>query len=137
MIALVDTTVWSLMLRRRTGPAAPEVREIEKLIREGRAAIIGPVRQELLSRVKGAAQFERLRVHLRAFPDLDLESDDFELAADFFNRCRTRGVQGSNTDFLICAAADRRGQSIFTADHDFVAFTKVIPVRLHGLLSPS
>jgi predicted nucleic acid-binding protein len=131
MIALVDTSVWSLALRRRRGPSSPEAAELAELIREGRAAIIGPVRQELLSGVRGKAQFENLRQHLRAFPDLDLEMEDFELAADFFNRCRARGVQGSNTDFLICAAAARRSQAVFTTDRDFEALAKVIPVQLH------
>src|SRR5687768_8146378 len=105
MIALVDTSLWSLALRRRRGPASPEAAELAELIREGRTAIVGPIRQELLSGVKGAAQFENLRVHMRAFEDVELEADDFELAADFFNRCRARGVQGSNTDFLLCAVA--------------------------------
>jgi predicted nucleic acid-binding protein len=66
---------------------------------------------------------------------MDLNTDDFVLAADFFNRCRARGVQGSNTDFLICAVAARRQHSIFTTDQDFAAFAKVIPVRLHALQS--
>lgn len=131
MIALVDTSVWSLALRRRRGPASVEAMELAELIREGRAAIVGPIRQELLSGVKGAAQFENLRVHLRAFDDVELETDDFELAADFFNRCRARGVQGSNTDFLICAVASRRSQSVFTTDRDFAGLAKVIPVQLH------
>jgi len=130
--ALVDTSVWSLALRRARGPSLVEATELEELIREGRAAIIGPIRQELLSGVRSARQFELLREHLRAFPDLELETDDFELAAEFFNRCRGRGVQGSNTDFLICAAASRRDHSIFTTDRDFTSFAKLLPIKLHS-----
>jgi predicted nucleic acid-binding protein len=131
MIALVDTPVWSLALRRRRGPTAREAVELAELIREGRAEIIGPIRQELLSGVRTKQQFELLRQHLRAFSDLGLASDDFELAAEFFNRCRASGVQGSNTDFLICAVASRRQHSVFTTDRDFASFAKVIPVDLH------
>jgi predicted nucleic acid-binding protein len=131
MKTLVDTTVWSLMLRRRRGPASAEALELEELIREGRTEIIGPVRQELLSGVMGSVQFENLLQHLRGFPDTDLDTADFELAADYFNRCKARGVQGSNTDFLICAVAARRQQSVFTTDGDFASFAKVIPVQLH------
>ena len=133
MNVLVDTPIWSLALRRSRGPISPEAMELAELIREGQAAIIGPVRQELLSGVKTTQQFEKLRDHVRAFPDLDLATEDFELAADFFNRCRIKGVQGSNTDFLICAAASRRRQFIFTLDADFTSFAKVLPVRLHSL----
>ena len=132
MKALVDTNVWALMLRRRTGPATGVAKELETLIREGRAEIIGPVRQELLSGVKSTAQFENLRQHLRGFWDVELETADFELAADYCNRCKTRGVQGSGADFLICAVASRRQFSVFSTDGDFASFAKVIPVQLHA-----
>jgi predicted nucleic acid-binding protein len=131
VIALVDTSVWSLALRRAGVQPAPAALELVELIREGRAAIIGPIRQELLSGIKTAQQYGLVRESLRSFPDLGLTTDDFELAAGFFNRCRTRGVQGSNTDFLICAAASHRRHSIFTADSDFVAFAKILPLDLH------
>ena len=42
------------------------------------------------------------------------------------------GVQGSNTDFLICAAAERRGLPIFTTDADFTRFARLLPIELHG-----
>jgi len=44
---------------------------------------------------------------------------------------RANGIQGSNTDFLICAAAIRRRFSIFTADVDFKLFSRVLPLTLH------
>src|SRR6266480_3067841 len=116
MIAVVDTSIWSLSLRRARRDRSAESRELTELIREGRASIIGPVRQELRSGVKNWQQFEMLRERLRSFPDTELLSEDFELAAEFFNRCRARGVQGSNTDFLICAVAHRRGHAVFTTD---------------------
>ncbi len=93
--------------------------------------MLGPVRQELLSGVRTPSQFETLRDHLHAFPDICLESEDYEEAASFFNRCRGKGIQGSNTDFLICAAAVRRGFGILTADADFAHFAKVLPIELH------
>jgi predicted nucleic acid-binding protein len=71
-------------------------------------------------------------LHFAAFPDLQLETGDFEKAARFFNACRRHGVQGSNTDFLICSVADRRNLEIFTLDNDFLVFRKYIPVKLHS-----
>lgn len=133
MNVIVDTSVWSLSLRRakRVDAAAP--RELAELIDEGRVILLGPVRQELLSGVKEKPQFERLREHLRAFPDLELETQDYEEAALAFNRCRERGVQGSNTDFLIAATALRRRLSIFTTDGDFRHYARVLRLTLHEL----
>ena len=133
MKILVDTSVWSLALRRtaRTGDD-PAVQELRQLVDEGRVAIIGPIRQELLSGIKTLEWYGRLRDHLRAFADERLESADFERAAEHFNTCRSRGVQGSNTDFLICAVAERRSFPILTSDADFVRFADVLPITLHG-----
>lgn len=104
---------------------------LTSLVEDGRAVIIGPIRQELLSGIKERVQFERLREHLRAFPDLLLTTEDHEEAAAFFNQCRDRGIQGSNTDFLICAVAVRNGFSILTTDDDFRHFAEILPISLH------
>lgn len=132
MRVLVDTSVWSLALRRARVAPHPAVEELRALIDEGRVAIIGPIRQELLSGVKTAAGFAQLRDHLQAFADETLETPDFERAAEHFNTCRARGVQGSNTDFLLCAAAERRGLPILTTDADFTRFADILPIDLHG-----
>ncbi len=134
MKVLVDTSVWSLALRRRA-PAHPAVDELRRLIGQGRAAMVGPVRQELLSGIRDAAIFERLRDHLRAFHDEPITSADYERAADWFNLCRAKGVQGSNTDFLLCAVAERNDFPILTADTDFQTFNRVVPLRLHPVQS--
>lgn len=132
MKVLVDTSVWSLALRPTRGAETAVVQELRSLIDEGRVAIIGPVRQEILSGLRSMAAFEQLRDHLRAFADEPLETADFERAAEHFNTCRARGVQGSNTDFVICAAAERRGLPILTTDADFARFAAVLPIELHG-----
>jgi predicted nucleic acid-binding protein len=132
MNIVVDTSVWSLALRRQRSSRTAEAIELAELIREGRAAVLGPVRQELLSGVSDQRQYETLRDYLRAFPDVALVSDDYEEAATFFNRCRAKGVQGSNTDFLICAVAARRRLEILTTDSDFRHFAKVLPIQLHA-----
>ena len=132
MNIVIDTSVWSLALRRQPSSRASEALELADLVREGRAAMLGPVRQELLSGVRAEQQYQTLREYLRAFPDIALETEDYEEAASFFNRCRAKGVQGSNTDFLICAVAARRRFGILTADTDFLHFAKVLPIELHS-----
>lgn len=131
MNVLVDTSIWSLALRRAKRLDDTTSNELAELVREGRVVMIGAVRQELLSGIKGKAQFELLRDHLRAFPDVHLEPPDYEDAAAAFNRCRERGIQGSNTDFLICSVAFRRDLAIYTSDKDFVQYAKVLKLELH------
>ena len=131
MNVLVDTSVWSLAVRRASQSANPYAEELAELIREGRVAIIGSIRQELLSGVRYAKQFATLRDHLRAFPDIALETEDFEQAAEFYNKCCAKGIQGSSIDLLICAVAVRRELSIFTTDADFTRYARVLPLQVH------
>jgi predicted nucleic acid-binding protein len=131
MNVLVDSSVWSLALRRNTtNEAIVIVNVLRDLIADGRVVLLGAIRQEVLSGVRYKEQFARLQEYLRAFPDLELTTEDFELAAEFFNTFRSNGVQGSNTDFLLCAVAHCRGYSIFTTDKDFENFRSHIPVIL-------
>ena len=131
MKVLVDTSVWSLALRRRA-PTHPAATELRRLIEAGRAALIGAIRQEVLSGISEAPAFERLRDHLGAFPDEPLTAADYETAAGFCNSCRAKGRQGSNTDFLLCAVSVRHRMPLLTTDGDFSRFATVLPVALHA-----
>ena len=131
MKVLVDTSIWSMALRRKRTADDALVKELHDLIRDFRGEIIGPIRQEILSGVKSKSQFNTLKEYLAPFEDLELLSDDYVRAAGFFNLCRSKGVQGSNTDFLICAVSERLSLSVFTHDKDFSLFSKVIPIKLH------
>jgi hypothetical protein len=129
---LVDTSVWSQALRRSDSQGSYEAEELRHLIDAHLVDIIGPVRQELLSGVREQSQFERLEADLAAFPDLPLLTEDYVTAAKYFNLCRSRGIQGSNTDFLICAVAVRQGLAIFTTDGDFRQFSECLPIVLYA-----
>jgi len=94
--------------------------------------MIGPIRQEILSGIKERAHFERLRESMRAFIDTEITPQDYEEAAAFYNRCRESGIQGSNTDFLICAIAVRHAFPILTTDRDFTHFAQVLPIELYA-----
>ncbi|MBN2495922.1 MAG: PIN domain-containing protein [Deltaproteobacteria bacterium] len=132
MRVLVDTCIWSLALRRRRRTEREKriVDALEELIRELRVVMICPVRQEILSGIRVEEDFVRVRDRLRAFPDLALEPFDFELAAEYYNRCRAIGIQGSNTDLLLCALAVRRHLAVFTVDRDFERFHARLGVAL-------
>jgi len=132
---LVDTSIWSLALRRKAHNLNPvegaAVAELTNLIKEGRARIIGLVRQELLSGIKTAGQYEKLRVVLRSFPDEPIATADYEAAAKASNDCRAHGVAVSVSDILLCAMAIARDWSIFAADPDFKSYARFLPLKLH------
>lgn len=133
MRVLVDTTLWSLALRRRRRKAAEQVLvdELAELVKELRAVLIGPIRQEVLSGIPDAGQFETVRRHLAAFDDLPIDTQDYEEAARLFNVCRAKGIQGSHVDFLICAVAIRHSAPVFTTDRDFARNAQQMNLRLH------
>jgi hypothetical protein len=132
---LVDTTVWSLALRRKPHELNTQEKllasEFSLLVKEGRAGLIGLVRQELLSGVKTHAQFEQLREKLIAFPDEPVYTHDHEAAAEASNKCKSRGIAASIVDILACAVALRRGMAIFTTDPDFHHYARILSLTLH------
>jgi predicted nucleic acid-binding protein len=135
MLVLVDTPVWSLALRRTSTDLSPGEQRLtaalQELIRDGRAQLLGPVRQELLSGIRREPSFRKLRDQLRAFDEPRIEVADYEEAAHINSQCRSRGIAGSAIDFLICAAASRRDWQVFTTDQDFTRYASVIPLRLY------
>ena len=127
---LVDADVWSEALRRAVGLESNEVRVLRDLIAEDRVQLIGALRQEILSGIREGERFERFKTQLRSFPDRHIEPERYEEAAELFNRCRAKGLQGSQTDFLICACAMAWKQPILTKDRDFKRYQTLIPIRL-------
>lgn len=132
MNVLIDTSIWSLLLRKNgTIKQSESIRiVVTELIQEFRVRMIGLIRQEILSRISHPSQFLKLRETLRSFEDLPLSSSDYERAAEMYNICRKKGIQGSHIDFVICAAAERYHLSIFTADVDLQHYVKHLPIRL-------
>jgi predicted nucleic acid-binding protein len=132
----VDTSVWSLALRRNaaqlSGAEKLLVAELSELVREGRARMVGMVRQELLSGIRTAEQYGKLRAHLSAFPDERIETSDHEEAARLGNLCRAKGIVVSIVDVFLSAVAVRREWEIFTTDPDFARYAKVLPIALHA-----
>ena len=135
MMVLVDTPVWSLALRRKQSDLSPREQDLksalQELVLDGRAQIVGPVRQELFSGIRAEETFRRVRDALRAFDEPQLQVQDYEEAARISNVCRARGIAGSAIDFLICAVAHLRHWEVFTTDHDFVIYSKFLQLRLY------
>ncbi|MBI5417315.1 PIN domain-containing protein [Candidatus Poribacteria bacterium] len=129
MKILVDTCVWSQVLRYKNLNLTLESK-LKEFIKDNRIVIIGPIRQELLSGISNESQFESLKEHLSYFEDVPLSSEHFVKAAEFSNMCRINGIQGSTTDFLICAIAYLEKLVIFTTDLDFNNYKNFLPIKL-------
>lgn len=120
MKVLVDSCVWSYALRRKAGSLNPEERRLvaalTENIKDGRVVVVGPVRQEVLSGVKNAGEFDKLHASLNAFRDEPIEALDYVHAARLDNMCRLAGVQCGSVDMLLCAVAEQNQWSILTND---------------------
>lgn len=129
MKVLIDTCVWSQVLRRKKQSSEFSQR-LAEFISDMQVAIIGPIRQELLSGISDHKQFSRLKTHLDAFEDISLKTAHFIKAAEFSNICRGNGIQGSTIDFLICSVAVTENLLIFTTDKDFDNYAQYLPINL-------
>lgn len=130
MKVLVDSSVWSLALRRKENQNKTLISELNDLISDFRVAIIGPIRQEVLSGISDPKTFNQLKSTLQAFADIELQSQHYEYAAELYNTCRKKGVQGSHTDFLICSVGILSNCQIFTTDKDFLQYQKLTDIQL-------
>jgi len=128
---LVDTSVWSLALRRRKAAllSAEEQRLTSLLaeaIRNGQVAMIGPIRQELLSGIREQAQFEKIKRALQAFRDETVDTSDYEEAARLYTLCRNKGAVCGPVDMLICAVATRRRWAVLAHDAGMSRFLRIV-----------
>jgi hypothetical protein len=128
---LVDTCVWSLVLRGASSKQSGIVEQLAHLIDKNQVRIIGPIRQELLSGYSDKRHYDKLRQKMSSFPNEPIIDADYEAAAEFSNVCRANGVLGSHIDFLICAFSSRTQFQIFTIDKNFDNYSKHLPITLY------
>ena len=132
---LVDTSVWSLALRKKekTDQEIRVINQLSKIINNLDMIIIGPIRQEILSGITDKKKYEELREKISIFEDFQLHTYDYELAAELFNECRKHGIQGSHIDYLICAVAINNDMSILTLDNDFQLYKKHMKLKIEKI----
>ena len=130
---LVDTTIWSKAYRRKKIADEDQtiVKALYNILDMGEEVLIGPVRQELLSGISNKNVFNDLVIKLSGFNNYEVQLTDHDLAAEYLNICLNNGIQGSQTDFLVCAIAYRFNLEIFTEDNDFNNYKKYLPIKLH------
>jgi predicted nucleic acid-binding protein len=128
---VVDTSVWSLALRKKGHRKTEEVRKLSVLLKEGERVFVPGINlQEVLQGIRNNEQFKQIRDALACFPSLETSRDDSIFAAELFNTCRAKGIQASTIDFLIASIVIRNNCILLSADKDFVHISKHCELRL-------
>jgi len=125
----VDTSVWSLALRRDRPPSDPEVDRLRQALDSGDAVFsTGLVLQELLQGFSGPKARDQIIERFTAVPLLVPDRDDHIAAADIRNRCRRAGVQIGTIDALLAQLCSRHDLVMLTTDRDFHAMLPHVPL---------
>ena len=131
MSLFVDTSVWSLALRRDHPQNSKEVKLLHKALSEGVTVFTtGLVLQELLQGFLGAKASSQIIERFSALPFLIPDRGDYIQAAEIRNRCRRKGIQTGTIDALLAQLCLRHELELLTTDHDFKHISKVYPLRL-------
>jgi len=116
----VDTSVWSLALRRDAPSQAAPVRALVRAIEAGETLLTtGLVLQELLQGFSGPRAREQILDRFSAVPLLVPDREDHIRAADLRNVCRRNGVQIGTIDALLAQLCIRHGLTMLSNDNDF------------------
>lgn len=130
MSLLVDTSVWSLAMRRDTSSLEPEVTTLIEAIDSGSEIYsTGFILQELLQGFTKPKAHDLIIERFASMPMLVPDTSDYIEAADLRNRCRRKGVQASTIDALIAQLSLRFNLSLLTTDKDFHYISKVVKLK--------
>ncbi len=131
MTLFVDTSVWSLALRRDTPADLPEVEVLGRALRDGEQVVTtGIVLQELLQGFNGPKAGARIVERFSVLPLLVPGRDDHIAAVELRNTCRRRGVQIGTIDALLATLCIAHDLELLTADTDFARIAEHYPLRL-------
>lgn len=125
MSLFVDTSVWSLALRRDRPAVSAEVAMLVRALEGGDALVTtGLVLQELLQGFAGPRNREQIVARFSALPLVVPDRDDHIQAAELRNHCRRKGVQTGTIDALLAQLCLRHDLTMLTADHDFARMAR-------------
>jgi predicted nucleic acid-binding protein len=130
MPLLVDTSVWSLALRRDADATEPEVQALKNAL-EGDDPVVttGLVLQELLQGFSGPKAQAQIIERFAALPLIQPDRDDHIAAASIRNACRRAGVQIGTIDAVLAQLCIRHELTLLTTDKDFVHAAKHCPLQ--------
>lgn len=121
MTLLVDTSVWSLALRRDQPPAMPQVSALRAAL-EGDEIVVttGLVLQELLQGIAGPRARQDIIERFAALPMVSPNRQVHVDAAELRNTCRRAGLQIGAIDALLAQLCMRHKLTLLTTDNDFI-----------------
>jgi hypothetical protein len=126
----VDTSVWSLALRRDSPPTIPEVVALEAALMGGDLVVTtGLVYQELLQGFSGPRAQDAIVERFASLPFVTPDRNDHFEAAQIRNRARRRGVQVGTVDALLAQLCIRHDLRLLTTDADFLRLAEAEPLR--------
>ena len=131
MNLFVDTSVWSLALRRDATERRPEVSALASALEGGDTVFTtGLVLQELLQGFRGPRARDRIVERFSALPFLVPDRGDHVAAAELRNACRRRGIQVGTIDALLAQLCIRHELTLLSTDADFVRVADQHPLQL-------
>lgn len=130
MSIFVDTSVWSLALRRDRPPDIPELDELQRSLAAGIVLSTGIVLQELLQGFSRPKAHEQIIQRFNSLPLIVPDRDDHIDAAELRIKCRRRGVQAATIDALLAQLCIRHELTMLTTDLDFHAIGQVVPLTV-------
>lgn len=134
MTLLVDTSVWSLALRRDMAPDAPQVGALSAALTGGDAIVTtGLILQELLQGFAGPRARREIVERFSALPLLVPHRQDYIDAADLRNVCRRSGVQLGTIDALLAQLCLRHRLTLLTTDNDFARAARHCNLHIWGM----
>jgi predicted nucleic acid-binding protein len=127
----VDTSVWSLALRRDAPAGAAEVGTLVRALESGEALLTtGLVLQELLQGFAGPRSPSQIVERFSALPLVVPDRNDHIEAAELRNRCRRKGVQIGTIDAVVAQLCIRHDLTMLTADRDFTRIAEHSTLKL-------
>lgn len=131
MTLFVDTSVWSLALRRDGSADLAEVQALRRALGgEEMVVTTGIVLQELLQGFAGPRAGQDIVERFSALPMIVPDRDDHVEAAALRNLCRRKGVQLATIDALLAQLCIRHGMMMLTTDRDFASAAAHCPLTL-------
>ena len=131
MKVIVDTSVWSLSLRRKKEEEQPATLVLRQLIENHENIfLLGVIVQEILQGVKDNLLFQKIQNHVKAFSCLEPTQDDHIFCARLYNQCLSQGITPSTTDILIAGMAIKNNCYLLTVDKDFDYIAKYTQLKL-------
>ena len=131
MTLLVDTSVWSLALRRDVQATEPEVAALKDALAGSDVVVTtGLVLQELLQGFVGPKAKSLIVESFAALALIQPDRVDHVAAADLRNTCRKKGVQMGTVDALIAQLCIRHQLTLLSTDQDFVHAAKHCKLEL-------